>query len=185
MSLASIWYYSERALWFAVPVSLLWAILYICKIRLRGKKLISNRFLCSVFFVFYLAALTQMIVIRDWKDFFDLTYTDALTEIILVPLRTTIRDAREMGVLWECYHIAGNIAVFAPFGFLCAVLYPKLRTWCRIPLATLGVSFFLEVMQCVFQTGVSDVDDLILNTLGGCIGFWLWRLWMKRRRTHG
>ena len=184
MSLAYIWYYSERALWFAVPVSLLWAVIYVCKSRLYEEKLQPKRFLCSVVFVFYLAALMQMVVIRDWKDFFDLTYTEAMTEIILVPLRTTIRDAREMGILWELYHVAGNIAVFAPFGFFGAVLCPKLRSWRRMPSAALGLSLFMEVMQHVFQTGVSDVDDLILNTLGGCIGFWLWRLWMKQRKMQ-
>ena len=182
MSLASIWVYSERALWFAVPVSLLWAVIYAASVRLCGKLFSAKRFLCSVCFVFYLAAIIQMIAIRDWQDFFDLTHSDTPTEIIVVPLKTTIRDAREMGILWECYHLAGNIAFFIPFGFLGAVLYPKLRTWRLMPLVVLGMSFFLEFMQWAFQTGVSDVDDLILNTLGGCIGFWLWKLWTKPRK---
>ena len=185
MSFASIWFYCERALWFAVPVSLLWTAVYLVRGRLRGEKLSTRRFLCSVCFVFYLAVLMQMVVIRDWKDFFDLTHTKTLTEIIPVPLKTTIRDAREMGIWWECYHIAGNMAFFVPFGFLGAVLYPKLRTWRVMPFAALGLSFLLELLQWVFQTGVSDVDDLILNTLGGCIGFLLWKRWTKRRSEHG
>ena len=185
MSLAYIWSYVERALWFAVSVSLLWSIVYLLIGRLRKEKPTVKLFAYRALFVFYLAVLVQIVAIRDWKDFFDLTYTDTETEVILVPLRTTIRDAREMGILWECYHIAGNIAFFTPFGFLGAVLYPKLRTWRVMPFAVLGMSFFLEFMQWVFQTGVSDVDDLVLNTKGGCIGFWLWRLWERRRRSHG
>ena len=182
MSLAFIWFYCERALWFAVPVSLLWAVIYTVRIRLHRESFSAKRFFCSVFFAFYLAALIQMVVIRDWEDFFDLAHTDALTEVIFVPLKTTIRDARAMGILWECYHIAGNIAVFAPFGFLGAILYPKWRTWRVMPFAALGLSFLMELLQWIFQTGVSDVDDLVLNTVGGCIGFWLWKLWTKPRK---
>ena len=183
MSLSSIWVYCERALWFAVPSALLWAAVYAAWAYRRGEKLPVGRYLCSVLFVGYAAALMQIIAIRDWQDFFDLTRTATETEIILVPLKTTIRDARRMGILWECYHIAGNIAFFVPLGLFFAYFFPKLRTWRRMPIAALGVSFFLELMQWVFQTGVSDVDDLILNTLGGCIGFALWRFWTNRK--HG
>ena len=43
--------------------------------------------------------------------------------------------------------------------------------------------FLLELMQWVFQTGVSDVDDLILNTLGACAGFLLWQLSGRIKRN--
>ena len=124
--------------------------------------------------------LVQMTVIRNWQDFFDLTYTNAKTEIILIPLTTTLRDMRKMGVLWELYHIAGNVAFFMPLGFLGAYLFPRWRTWRMMLFAALGMSLLLEISQWVFQTGVSDVDDLILNTLGGCAGFLVWKLWKKR-----
>lgn len=183
MSLGSVWFYSERALRFAVPAALLWAVFCAVKARARREKLWTGRFWCGVLFAFYMALLVQMVAVRDWQDFFDLTHTNAKTEIIWIPLKTTLRDAREMGILWECYHMAGNIAAFVPFGFLGAVLCRRLRTWRVLPAAALGLSFLLELMQWVFQTGVSDVDDLILNTLGGCAGFWLWRLWEKRSPT--
>ena len=180
MSLASIWFYSERALRFALPVALLWAAIYVLRVRVKKVSLSKEHFLCSVLFVFYLAMLVQMTVIRNWQDFFDLTHTNAKTEIILIPLTTTLRDMRKMGVLWELYHIAGNVAFFMPLGFLGAYLFPRWRTWRVMPAAALGMSLFLEIFQWVFQTGVSDVDDLILNTLGGCAGFLVWKLWKKR-----
>ena len=185
MSFASIWFYSERALTFAVPVAFLWAVVHLLCIRMRNTAFSKKRFLCGVLFVFYLSMLVQMTVIRDWQDFFDLTHTNAKTEIILIPLTTTLRDMRKMGVLWELYHIAGNIAFFMPLGFLGAYLFPKWRTWRVMPLTALGLSLLLEISQWVFQTGVSDVDDLILNTLGGCAGFLVWKWWEKRRSKHG
>ena len=184
MSLSYIWIYCARALKFAVPAALLCALVYEIVRRRRGKPLAAGHFLCSVLFAGYLAALVQIIAIRNWQDFFDLTRTNTETEIIWIPLKTTIRDAREMGILWELYHMLGNIAWFLPLGFLGAELLPKLRTWRVLPLAALGFSFFLEFSQWFFQTGVSDVDDLILNTAGACVGFWLWGLWRKRRKIN-
>ena len=187
MSLSGIWLYCSRALCLAVPVALLWSVLYEVRRRRRKEVFTAGHFLCSVLFAAYLAALVQISVVRDWQDFFDLSHTGTKTEIIWIPLKTTLQDAQEMGILWECYHAIGNMAWFVPFGFLGAALYPRLRTWCVLPWVTLGVSFLLEFSQWIFQTGVSDVDDLILNTLGGCAGFLLWRLWVKWRKKplHG
>lgn len=185
MSLESIWFYCARALWFALPVMLLCALIYEV-IRRKRKTVFSLwHFACCVLFTGYLAALLQVTVIRDWQDFFDLSHSAAKTEIIWVPLKTTVQDAKEMGILWELYHMAGNMAWFVPLGFLGAELCPKLRRWRALSAAALGFSFLVEFSQWVFQTGVSDMDDLILNTLGGCIGLWFWLLWQKRRRKNG
>ena len=185
MSLESIWFYCVRALWFALPVMLLCAVWQEVSRRRQKKAFSLQHFVCCVLFAGYLAALLQVTVIRDWQDFFDLSHSAAKTEIIWIPLKTTVQDAKEMGVLWELYHSLGNMAWFVPLGLLGAELFPKLRRWGVLPFAVLGFSFFVEFSQWVFQTGVSDVDDLIFNTLGGCIGFWLWRLWQKRRRKNG
>ena len=41
----------------------------------------------------------------------------------------------------------------------------------RTILCGFGLSLLIELLQFVFGTGVSEVDDLILNTLGTLIGF--------------
>ena len=38
------------------------------------------------------------------------------------------------------------------------------------------LSLFIELSQLVLQAGSCDVDDLMLNTLGGCLGYALHRL---------
>ena len=43
---------------------------------------------------------------------------------------------------------------------------------CRV----LELSLFIELSQLVLQAGSCDVDDLMLNTLGGCLGYALHRL---------
>jgi glycopeptide antibiotics resistance protein len=68
-------------------------------------------------------------------------------------------------------NLLGNVLVFMPLGFFLALLFEKLR---RVTLITL-ISFLctgaVEITQFVFMVGSFDVDDLILNTLGGVVGY--------------
>lgn len=46
------------------------------------------------------------------------------------------------------------------------------------------LSLGIEISQYIFGTGVTEVEDLILNTLGTALGYLLWnlfRLWRRRR----
>jgi glycopeptide antibiotics resistance protein len=43
----------------------------------------------------------------------------------------------------------------------------------------------VELLQLVAKVGVFDVDDLILNTLGGLLGFWVYYvLLLVNRRSE-
>ena len=45
------------------------------------------------------------------------------------------------------------------------------------------MSLTVEILQLVFRVGTFDVDDLILNTLGGIIGYLLLIL-LEKWRDH-
>ena len=66
------------------------------------------------------------------------------------------------------YLFIGNIIWFVPLGFYLAV-YKRKPFWITILYGFL-LSLFIETMQYVLGTGVSELDDLILNTLGCIIG---------------
>ncbi|KWW17539.1 MULTISPECIES: VanZ family protein [Peribacillus] len=68
-------------------------------------------------------------------------------------------------------NIAGNIVGFIPFGFLLPLLSKRISRLRSIVFATFGLSFTYEVLQLLFVLGSFDIDDLILNTLGGVIGY--------------
>lgn len=73
------------------------------------------------------------------------------------------------------YLFVGNIIWFIPFGMYLAWQGKLKKTW-QIILVGLVLSFIIESLQFVFGTGVSDVDDLVLNAFGACCGVWLWRV---------
>lgn len=84
------------------------------------------------------------------------------------------------------FNTLGNIALFVPLGMLTVMLWrhtarPVLRT----VLAGLLFSLLIETTQFLFALGRTDIDDLLLNTLGAAVGAGLgvlggprWRLFL-------
>ena len=71
----------------------------------------------------------------------------------------------------------GNMLVFFPLGFFPALLFRRERWW-RSVLVGGGISVFVEFGQ-YFLMRQSDIDDVILNTIGALCGFWVFLL-LKR-----
>lgn len=68
-------------------------------------------------------------------------------------------------------NLAGNIIGFMPFGFILPLLSKRFQKLGAIVAATFCLSLTFEILQLVFEFGSFDVDDLILNTLGGMLGY--------------
>lgn len=68
-------------------------------------------------------------------------------------------------------NIAGNIISFVPFGLMLPLLSKRFSQLKSILIATFCLSFTYEILQLLFELGSFDTDDLILNTLGGVIGY--------------
>ena len=84
----------------------------------------------------------------------------------LVPFRA-LRD-------WLAHplNLFGNVLLFLPLGFFEVLLHPERSGKSKLVFsaATAAVlSLFIETAQC-FNYRVPDVDDVILNTLGGTLG---------------
>jgi glycopeptide antibiotics resistance protein len=77
------------------------------------------------------------------------------------------------------FNTFGNILIFLPFGVLLPVLFSKARSALRILGYSLAFSLAIEIIQVTTKLGYFDVDDLILNTFGGYVGFILWMLMNK------
>ena len=78
-----------------------------------------------------------------------------------------------------------NIILFVPLGFFLPVIwehrYSSLR---KVFWTGLGVSAGIEVLQ-IFTHRLTDVDDLVTNTIGAVLGYCLGKLYVNRRRKKG
>ena len=64
-------------------------------------------------------------------------------------------------------NIIGNIVVFIPLTIFSCFIYKK---WYTNIFITLLLTWTIEVSQLLLICGSFDVDDVLLNLLGGCIG---------------
>lgn len=105
--------------------------------------------------------------------------------INLIPLDTIRRFWHRGTTGQKVINLAGNVAVFVPMGLLPPLLWRKMQNGGRAVLLCISASCFIECFQQLIGRSV-DVDDVILNTLGGVLG-WLFfcvvraiqRKWMK------
>ena len=85
----------------------------------------------------------------------------------LVPF-TGPADLWRAGIVPFVFLFVGNVACFVPFGFGLPALTPLRRA--VVPLCFLG-SLLIEALQWAFGTGVPQVEDIFLNTLGAALGY--------------
>lgn len=143
-----------------------------------------------IVWIVYLFLLTQFILLKHIPPFHSGELIDR-NEIALrwqtanvVPFRT-IRGflfSFHLIPLISIENLAGNVLLFVPFGFLLPASFPRRRSFLLTAGAAAALSFLYEVMQLVFGFGSFDVDDLLLNTAGGLIGYGLFIAFQKRRR---
>ena len=68
------------------------------------------------------------------------------------------------------YRFGGNLVWFAPAGVLARLLDRRLWT---AALWGFGLSLAVETLQFVLGSGVTELDDLVLNTAGALLGYGL------------
>lgn len=121
-------------------------------------------------FVLYLGLLIYFLLFAEMfgRDMADRGYSYNLE-----PFREIVRFVRyshKLGVTAVVLNLAGNIAVFIPFGIFVPVLFkPDMRLW-QIVFTTMAASLIIEILQLVLRVGSFDVDDILLNTFGGLMG---------------
>ena len=68
-------------------------------------------------------------------------------------------------------NVIGNVTMFIPSGIILPILYKKLDIFWKTVAAGAGISLLIELLQLPFSVRSSDIDDLILNTVGTAIGY--------------
>lgn len=133
------------------------------------KKIINNSKITTYLFVIYLLFLSWIIL---FKMQFSLQSWGILRNINLIPYAAS-------GPRFE---ITYNIIAFIPFGIYINMLKCDWSFIKKIT-AIAGTSLIYELMQYVLGIGITDITDLINNTLGGLIGLLIYILFLKIFRT--
>lgn len=107
------------------------------------------------------------------------TYSDRIYHYNLTPFKEISRFfkySKALGTKAVMLNIWGNVAAFVPFGIFLPIFFVRCRKFWRTAMYSFELSLLVEVLQLVTKVGSFDVDDLLLNTVGGILGFLIYKL---------
>lgn len=123
--------------------------------------IMHNILLYSVF-IFYMLLLLAIL--------FRTSHT--YRSVNLVPFRSIISYLSGKDTVFRSFaftNVIGNIVIFLPFGVYLALFNPDKRIFKNVLFVFL-FSLSVEILQYTLKLGIGDIDDVILNCLGGALG---------------
>ncbi|MFI5130340.1 MAG: VanZ family protein [Chitinophagales bacterium] len=109
---------------------------------------------------------------RDYKGY---TVREGWENANITPFHTIrLFSSRRVSSEYSYQNIGGNIVGFIPLGILLPLVFSFLTNGVRLAGFVFGISLLFETIQLITGVGIFDVDDLLLNTAGGLIGYILY-----------
>lgn len=99
-----------------------------------------------------------------------------------VPFKSMYEIVKTMYLPTILRQVGGNILLFVPLGYLVPIVFKKVSTINKVLLIGLSCSVGIELLQALISLliratyRVTDIDDVILNTIGTLIGFIMLKL---------
>ncbi|MCE5235661.1 MAG: VanZ family protein [Clostridiaceae bacterium] len=92
-----------------------------------------------------------------------------------------VREVYAMGAAKMFEQLLTNIVMFVPYGLLLPMVFDKLKKPMYTALVVLATTLAIETIQ-YFMGRSADIDDVIMNAVGGIAGYFLYAL---LRRAFG
>ena len=152
---------------------------------MNAKKRKRIRILGKILFVLYVIFIIYFLIFSDWYG-----RTGEMQEYhynleLFKEIRRFWEYRDQVGMFAMFTNLLGNVVIFVPFGFFMPMA-SRYRSFFSTVFYSFGLSLCVETFQLLTKVGSFDVDDLILNTLGGVIGYLLFWICNKiRRKIYG
>ena len=141
--------------------------------RILGKLL----FILYIIFVFYFLLISEIYGRTGEMQEYHFNL------ILFKEIRRFWNYREQLGMFAAVTNLLGNVLIFLPFGFFMPWA-SKHRSFFITSFYSLVFSFVVEVFQFFMKVGCFDVDDLLLNTIGGMIGYIVFTVCNVIRRNH-
>lgn len=130
-----------------------------------------HRNIWMIIFALYLAAVFSVVGIPNIK------YIRIEPQFNLIPVVDIVN-----GPLGYMKNTVLNILMFLPLGFLLPVIWKEFWSFKRTAVFGFALSLAIELSQ-IFTYRLTDVDDLITNTLGAILGYYAAKVILKKTKT--
>lgn len=139
----------------------------------------SFRRLGILLFVIYLAMLCYFLFFAEslGRTFSERTYHYNLE--LFKEIRRFWLHRSSLGMWSVGLNLIGNVAAFLPMGAFLPMLSGKCQRLIPTMLVCFEFSLFVECVQLIGKVGSFDVDDILLNTLGGILGYLIYWMFSK------
>ena len=104
--------------------------------------------------------------------------TGTFQSVNMIPFRTISSYLFSGDIINQSFAISnllGNIVIFIPMGIYLPLLIKRKPLLIHTIIISC-INICVEIFQYIFAVGASDIDDVILNTIGGFIGILLFRI---------
>lgn len=143
------------------------------KLRLLGKILFVLYVVFIVYFLIFAEVYGRTGSMEDYH----------YNLVLFKEINRFIEYRQELGAFAVFANLFGNILIFIPFGFFMP-MGSKRRSFLKTTWNSFVLSLCVEVFQLITRVGSFDVDDLLLNTLGGVLGYLLFVFCNAVRRRY-
>ncbi len=147
----------------SVVILVSFRISYLIKNR---ERFVLYKELLMLSFIIYILCLFQIVTFQDDVNWATNNF---------IPFREILRY--NMGSRLFFKNVIGNMILFMPYGFFVSY-YLKNKKFYLTLFLTVVASFSIEIVQMVIGR-VFDIDDIILNVLGGYLGYYIYYFFMK------
>ena len=135
----------------------------LCYLLHNKQKIVIYKELCMLIFGIYILCLFQIVTFQDDTPWATNNF---------IPFKEILRYDINSRLFFK--NVLGNMIMFFPFG-LFSSYYMKVDHLKLPLLLTIIASISIECVQLAIGR-VFDVDDILLNVLGGMIGYFIYRL---------
>ena len=143
------------------------------------------RILGKVMFVLYIAFLVYFLCFAEWYGRTEPSEGYRYNLVLFKEIMRFIEYREELGVFAVFANLFGNILIFVPYGFFISMASTS-RGFFQTLFYSFALSLGVEIFQLFARVGSFDVDDLLLNTLGGILGYILFLICnIIRRKCYG
>ena len=182
---------------FLVPILVLCAIVVPCwlvfrlyRARTRGQPLSFGRELLLLTFVLYLSGLAAVTLIPSRSSRAQVEAADGFKlrpDLSSLTCPAATPSTGPTAARFCMRNAAGNLVLFIPLGLLIPLVWRRLRVRDGILIAiafSVGIELLQYLSRMVGSKRLADVNDVILNVLGACLGLALGMLlrWRPRGR---
>lgn len=141
------------------------------------------RRLGKLLFVLYIIFLIYFLCLAEWYGRESVWQEYRYNLELFREIKRFLTYREQLGMFAVFANLLGNILIFVPFGFFISMASRK-RSFFMTLFYSMSLSLGVEIVQLLTRVGSFDVDDILLNTIGGVFGFILFAVCNFIRRKY-